>query len=107
MLLDRRAADLQSRESQGPEEGRHGDTESRRAFLKGAVAGAGAAANAQKRQMATSMRRARASRRSQRGTAALHLCDVTRHFPIQGPGPINVHPNGGFVYLCNRSTARE
>jgi 6-phosphogluconolactonase len=31
------------------------------------------------------------------------LADPAHRFPIQGAGPIHVHPNGRFVYLGNRS----
>jgi 6-phosphogluconolactonase len=31
------------------------------------------------------------------------LADAARRFPIQGAGPIHVHPGGRFVYLGNRS----
>jgi 6-phosphogluconolactonase len=31
------------------------------------------------------------------------LADPAHRFPVQAAGPIHVHPNGGFVYLGNRS----
>jgi 6-phosphogluconolactonase (cycloisomerase 2 family) len=31
------------------------------------------------------------------------LADPAHRFPVQGAGPIHVHPGGGFVYLGNRS----
>jgi len=31
------------------------------------------------------------------------LADLAHKFPIQGAGPIHIHPNGRFVYLGNRS----
>ena len=31
------------------------------------------------------------------------LADPAHPFPVQGAGPIHVHPDGGFVYLGNRS----
>jgi 6-phosphogluconolactonase len=31
------------------------------------------------------------------------LADAARPFPVQGAGPIHVHPNGRFVYQANRS----
>jgi 6-phosphogluconolactonase len=31
------------------------------------------------------------------------LADPAHRFPVQGAGPIHIHPDGGFVYLGNRS----
>ena len=31
------------------------------------------------------------------------LAEPAHRFPIQGAGPIHIHPNGRFVYLGNRS----